>query len=404
MTQPRSAARAARSARSPLGAPLLAATAAAVLGLTTAGPALAAPAPSALVAVADAGDAAVDGAYVVTLDRGTDAGALAADLDLDVEHVYDDIVDGFAGDLDATELAELRADPSVLAIEEDQVFSVAATQSINPSGGLWGLDRVDQRNRPLSGTYTYGTTASGVTAYVIDTGIATAHSQFGGRARNVYDALGGNGQDCQGHGTHVAGTIGGATYGVAKGVQLRGLRVLGCDGRGSTSGIIAAVDWVAANAQKPAVANMSLGGGYSSALNAAVDRLSSSGVSVAVAAGNENQDACRVSPASAGSAVSVAASDRNDARASFSNYGTCTDLYAPGVGVTSAWLNGGTNTISGTSMASPHVAGVMALYKARNGDAASSTVKSALIGTATTNVISGNVSGTPNRLLFTGGL
>lgn len=401
--QPRRATRAARSA---LGAPLLAATAAAVLGLTTAGPASAAPAPSALVAVAvaDAGDAAVEGAYVVTLDPGTDAGALAADLDLDVDHVYDDIVDGFAGDLDATELAELRADPSVVAIEEDQVFSVAATQGINPSGGLWGLDRVDQRNRPLSGGYTYGTTATDVTAYVIDTGIATSHADFGGRARNVYDALGGNGQDCQGHGTHVAGTIGGSTYGVAKGVQLRGLRVLGCDGRGSTSGIIAAVDWVAANAQKPAVANMSLGGGFSSALNAAVDRLSASGVSVAVAAGNENQNACNVSPASADSAVSVAASDRDDAKASFSNFGTCTDLYAPGVGVTSAWLNGGTNTISGTSMASPHVAGVMALYKGRNGDAASSTVKSWIIGNATTNLVSGNVSGTPNRLLFTNGL
>ncbi len=198
----------------------------------------------------------------------------------------------------------------------------------------------------------------------------------------------------------MAGTIGGATYGVAKGVQLRGLRVLGCDGSGSTSGILAAIDWLRANHTKPAVANMSLGGGYSSAQNTAVTNLANAGVAVAVAAGNENQNACNVSPASASNVVTVAASDRNDARASFSNYGSCVETYAPGVNIQSAWHTGGTNTISGTSMASPHVAGVMALYKGRYGDASSSTVNNAVVNNATTNVIRSNVTGTPNRLLY----
>lgn len=242
-------------------------------------------------------------------------------------------------------------------------------------------------------------TGSGVRAYVIDTGIATAHADFGDRAANVYDAFGGNGQDCNGHGTHVAGTIGAAAYGVAKASSLRGVRVLDCNGSGSTSGIIAGVDWVRQNAIKPAVANLSLGGGLSSALNTATSNLASSGVFVAVAAGNENQDACKVSPASASGVLTVAASDKNDVRASFSNFGSCVELYAPGVNITSTWLSGGTKTISGTSMASPHVAGVAALYKSY-GDAASSTVNTWILDNSTLNVITSNVSGTPNRLLF----
>jgi len=390
--------------RSALRVPLVAAAAAAALGLAAAGPAAAAPPQQALVAVQSAGADAIEGSYIVTLVEGTDAEDVAADLDVVPEEVYDVAVDGFAADLGDADLRQLQRDPDVLAIEEDAVVTLEATQRVGVGGGLYGLDRIDQRNRPLSGTYTYGTTASGVTAYVIDTGIATAHRDFGGRASNVYDALGGDGQDCNGHGTHVAGTIGGATYGVAKGVQLRGVRVLGCDGSGSTSGIIAAIDWVRANAAKPAVANMSLGGGYSTALNRAVDALAASGVSIAVAAGNENQDACRVSPASASGALTVAASDVDDVRASFSNYGACTEVYAPGVAITSTWLDGGTSTISGTSMASPHAAGAMALYKARYGDAASTTVNSALVSSATTGVIARNARSTPNRLLFTGGL
>jgi subtilisin family serine protease len=242
-----------------------------------------------------------------------------------------------------------------------------------------------------------------VNAYVIDTGIVTSHPDFGGRARVAYDALGGTGVDCHGHGTHVAGTIGGATYGVAKGAQLWGVRVLGCTGSGSTSGIIRALDWVRVNHRKPAVANMSLGGGRSTALNNAVTSLSNAGVFVAVAAGNERQNACNVSPASAAAAYTAAASDRTDLRASFSNYGSCVDGYAPGVAIKSTWLTG-TRSLSGTSMASPHVAGVGALYKGTFGDASSATIAGWITTNATAGVIRSNRSGTPNRLLFKAGL
>jgi subtilisin family serine protease len=255
----------------------------------------------------------------------------------------------------------------------------------------------------LSGTYTYNTTASNVYAYIIDTGIQTSHSDFGGRAAVSYDALGGNGQDCNGHGTHVSGTVGGARYGVAKGVRLRAVRVLDCNGSGSTSGVIAGMNWVQTNHASPAVANMSLGGGFSSAMNTAATNLSNSGVFLAVAAGNSNANACNSSPSSAAAALTVAASDSTDHKASFSNYGSCVDTYAPGVSITSDWLNGGTNTISGTSMASPHAAGVGALYKAVNGNVASSTVANWITSNATLNVIIGNPSGTPNRLLYKGG-
>ncbi len=297
----------------------------------------------------------------------------------------------------------LRRSARVAIVEQDRVVEASATQSI-PSDP-WGLDRIDQRALPLSRTYTYNTTASNVTAYVVDTGISTrSGDDFGGRARNVYDAFGGNGEDCNGHGTHVAGTIGGSTWGVAKGVQLRGVRVLNCSGSGSTSGIISALNWLRTNAVRPAVANMSLGGGYSSSLNTATNNLANSGVFMAVAAGNENQNACNVSPASASAAYTTAASDRSDRKASFSNWGSCVDAYAPGVSIRSAWLSGGANTISGTSMASPHVAGVAALYKGTNGDASSSTVSSWITSNSTPNVIVGNVSGTPNRLLYKAGL
>jgi subtilisin family serine protease len=313
-------------------------------------------------------------------------------------YIYESALKGFAIEIPAGLAQALARNPNVVLVEEDQVMSIDATQS----GATWGIDRIDQQALPLSGTYTYNTTASNVYAYIIDTGIRTAHSQFGTRASNVYDAFGGNGQDCNGHGTHVAGTVGGSTHGVAKGVRLRGLRVLNCSGSGSTSGIIAGIDWVRQNHVKPAVANLSLGGGYSSSLNTAINNLASAGVFVAVAAGNSNQNACNYSPASAANATTVAASDRNDTRASFSNYGSCVDLYAPGVSITSAWhsSNTATNTISGTSMASPHVAGVAALYKASNGDASYSTIRSWLNSNASANVIRSNVSGTPNRLLY----
>ncbi len=338
----------------------------------------------------------IQGDYIVVLNDGVDPESLVRGKGLRAKHVYQAAINGLAVSLTEAQLDAVRSDPNVKYVEEDQEMELGATQS----GATWGIDRIDQRNRPLSGTYTYTSTASNVYAYVIDTGIYTSHSNFGGRASNVYDAFGGNGQDCNGHGTHVAGTVGSSTYGVAKAVRLRGVRVLNCSGSGSTSGIIAAVDWVRVNRVNPAVANMSLGGGYSATLNTAVNNLANSGVFVAVAAGNENQNACNVSPASAANAYTVAASTSTDARASYSNYGSCVNIYAPGSSITSTWHNGGTSSISGTSMASPHVAGVAALYKATYGNVASSTISSWLTTNSTANVITGNPSGTPNRLLF----
>ncbi|MEU2182245.1 S8 family peptidase [Streptomyces thermolilacinus] len=354
------------------------------------------PAPAPLLKVAEAPAAQeIKGRYIVTLKAGADAAGLAKSESVRTRHLYRNVLNGFAADLSPAQLEELRRDSRVLSIEEDQKVTATATQTNAP----WGLDRIDQRSG-RDGLYTYNRNGAGVTAYIIDTGIATGHADFGGRARNVFDAFGGNGQDCNGHGTHVAGTVGGATYGVAKGVQLRGVRVLDCQGSGSFSGIIAGFDWVRQNAVKPAVANASLGGGYSAALNNAATALANSGVHLAVAAGNENQNACNVSPASASGTITVAASDSSDRKAGFSNFGSCTDLYAPGVNISSARVGGGSTTMSGTSMASPHVSGVAALYKSAYGDASSATVNNWLISNSTANVIGGNISGTPNRLLF----
>jgi subtilisin family serine protease len=364
-------------------------------GVLVSGPAEAAPAkliPAKGKAIADQ--------YIVVLKDGPsiNAGSVAQAVSANPNHVYSAALNGFAAKLNEGQLKALQNNPNVAYIEQDAEVSINATQTVG--SGLWGLDRIDQRALPLNGTYVYNTTASNVTAYIIDTGIATAHPDFGGRATNVFDAFGGTGQDCQGHGTHVAGTVGGTTYGVAKGVRLRGVRVLDCNGSGSFSGVIAGMDYVANNAIKPAVANMSLGGGLNSSVNTAATNMVNRGITVAVAAGNSNADACNASPAAASGVLTVAASDRTDTRASFSNYGSCVELYAPGVSVQSAWLNGGTNTISGTSMASPHVAGVAALYLAGNPGAAPSTVNSWIINNSTANVIKSNVGATPNRLLF----
>jgi subtilisin family serine protease len=333
----------------------------------------------------------IDGAYIVVVKEGADPRSVAAVAGVNPHYVYTAALHGFAGELNAGQLNALQHNPNVDYIEQDGIATIATTQS----GATWGLDRIDQRNRPLSGTYTYTTTASNVTAYIIDTGLQANHPQFGGRAAMVYGAA-----DCNGHGTHVAGTIGSSTYGVAKGVKLRGVRVLDCAGSGAYSAIIAGIDWVRVNGIHPAVANMSLGGGFNSSLNTAATNLANSGIFLAVAAGNENQDACNVSPASASGTLTVAASTSTDAKASYSNWGGCVDVYAPGSSITSTWLNSGTNTISGTSMASPHAAGVAALYKGTFGDAASSTVVSWIINNATSGVISGNPAGTPNRLLY----
>lgn len=334
--------------------------------------------------------------YIVVLNESANPRSVAAIAGVNPHFVYAAALNGFSAELNQGQLNALQHNPNVAYIEPDQEFTANTTVS----AASWGLDRIDQRNLPLSGTFTYTNTATAVRAYVIDTGIQTNHPQFGTRAMAVYDAFGGNGQDCNGHGTHVAGTIGGSTYGIARGVMLRAVRVLNCSGSGSTSGIIAAVDWVRANALKPAVANMSLGGGFSSSLNTAVNNLANSGIFIAVAAGNENQNACNVSPASASAAYTTAASTSTDAKASYSNWGSCVDGYAPGSSIKSAWINSGTNTISGTSMASPHVAGVAALYKGNFGDAASSTIVNWINSNATANVITGNVTGTPNRLLY----
>jgi subtilisin family serine protease len=338
----------------------------------------------------------IDGQYIVVLQEGADPRGVAAAAGVHPRFVYTAAVNGFSAALNEGQLNALRHLPGVEYVEQDGRAEAWTTQS----PVTWGLDRIDQRSLPLSNSYTYTATAPGVYAYVIDTGIQANHPQFGTRAASAYDALGGTGADCNGHGTHVAGTIGSTTYGVAKQVRLRGVRVLDCNGGGSMSAIIAGVDWVRVNRINPAVANLSLGGGLNTTLNTAVTNLSNSGVFVSVAAGNSNSNACNYSPASATAAFTTASSESSDARRSSSNYGSCVDGYAPGGSITSTWIGGGTSTTSGSSMASAHVAGVAALYKATYGNASSATIDSWIKNNATTNVITGNPTGTPNRLLY----
>ncbi len=346
----------------------------------------------------------IPGHYIVVLHPGAAFSPDIAQQKVDnaggkLNFTYTAALQGFAAELPDAGLNTLRADPDVAFIEQDQTVTIVDTQN----NATWGLDRIDQRNRPLNSTYVYNQTGSGVHAYIIDTGIRSSHNEFSGRVGNGYDAIdGGAPDDCNGHGTHVAGTVGGTVYGVAKQVTLHGVRVLNCSGSGSNSGVIAGVDWVTQNRINPAVANMSLGGGASSALDNAVANSISSGVTYAVAAGNSNANACNYSPARTASAITVGSTTSTDARSSFSNYGTCLDIFAPGSSITAAWYtsNTATNTISGTSMASPHVAGVAALYLQANPNASPTTVRNAIVNGGTTGVVTGAGSGSPNILLY----
>ncbi len=354
----------------------------------------------------------IPGQYIVVLATPELSAQSAQDFELSVSSVAADlgvqattplrVINGFlAENVGDAALRQLRNDDRVAYVEQDQTVTVSAVQS----NATWGLDRINQRSLPLDGAYRYGTSAPKVTAYIINTGIRSSHDEFGGRVvggvTTIGDGLGSS--DCNGHGTHVAGTVGGSTYGVAKGVKLFAVRVLDCAGSGSNSGVIAGVDYVTFNHQKPAVANMSLGGGASRALDDAVAKSIRAGVTYAVAAGNENQNACNTSPARVGSALTVGATTKEDGRASFSNYGSCVDLFAPGAGITSAWFttDSSTNTISGTSMAAPHVAGAAALYLQRYPGASPRTVAYRINRNSTKGAV-GGVNGSPNRLLFKG--
>jgi len=327
-----------------------------------------------------------------------------------LKHVYRYALKGFAvANLPDAAVEALQRNPRIARIEPDGI--VTADGAGGPqANATWGIDRIDQRGLPLSTTYSWEGDGGGVTAYIIDTGILTTHNEFGGRASAGFTSIsdGRGTTDCNGHGTHVSGTVGGATYGVAKAVSLVAVRVLNCQGSGTTSGVVAGIDWVTQDHQargNVAVANMSLGGGASSTLDAAVANSVSAGVTYAVAAGNDNADACNSSPARAATAITVGATTNTDAKASFSNYGQCVDLNAPGVSITSAWAtsNTATNTISGTSMATPHVTGAAASYlSAGHQGSTPGQVTTALKNVASTGHLTGLVGSTPNLLLFVG--
>lgn len=385
------------------------AVAAALSALGIDGPALAAPEGTVLSA---AGAEVVPDSYIVVLKDSRGAVAQRARTLTDrhggtLRRIFDTTLTGFSASLSALQARRIAADPTVAYVQPNIVHRASATQTNPPS---YGLDRIDQRKLPLNAAYNYSTTASNVHAYIIDTGIRTTHTDFGGRASSGFDAIdGGAADDCNGHGTHVAGTVGGSRYGVAKRVRLVAVRVLNCQGSGTTEQVVAGIDWVTAHAAKPAVANMSLGGGADTALDNAVRRSIGSGVSYAIAAGNGllgliSQDACTQSPARVAEAITVSATDPADRKPGWANRGTCVDVFAPGVDITSAWStsDSATNTISGTSMATPHVTGAAALYLAGHPAATPAQVQTAIVNNATAGVVQSPGTGSPNRLLYTG--
>ncbi|MFD9317562.1 S8 family peptidase [Streptomyces sp. NPDC060053] len=380
--------------------------AAALVGGLTALPAQAAPAEGQVLAAGS--PTAVKDSYIVTLksQAGFKASSatgknLVKGYGGTVGRTFGSALNGYTATLSATEARRLAADPAVAAVEQNQTVRVSdTTQSSAP----WGLDRVDQTSLPLSATYTYPDTAgSGVTAYVIDTGVRITHSQISGRASYGYDAVDGDttASDGNGHGTHVATTIAGSTYGVAKKAKIVAVRVLDNAGSGTTAGVIAGIDWVTNNHSGPSVANLSLGGGASTTLDTAVRNSIASGVTYAVAAGNSSANASSYSPARVTQAITVGATTSADARASYSNYGSVLDIFAPGSSITAGWYTSdtATNTISGTSMATPHVAGAAAVYLAGHTSATPAQVATALVNGATSNVVTGPGTGSPNKLL-----
>ncbi|MBM7772412.1 subtilisin family serine protease [Actinokineospora baliensis] len=352
-------------------------------------------------------DAIADSYIVVLKDTraaiGAQSAALADRYDATVNRQFDTAITGFSATMSAERAAELAADPAVAYVQANQRFHATGTQENPPS---WGLDRIDQADLPLDDSYTYPSEAADVTAYVIDTGVNAAHTTFGGRASGGFDAVDNDDDpdDGNGHGTHVAGTIGGKEYGVAKGVKIVPVRVLDDNGSGSTDGVVAGIEWVAENHSGASVANMSLGGPADSALDQAVKGAISAGVTFAVAAGNSGDNASGYSPARVQEAITVAASDDADKQAQFSSHGSIVDIYAPGVNITSSWIGSttATNRISGTSMATPHVTGAAALYLAGNPSASPADVAAALVEAASADKISNPSSGTPNKLLHVG--
>ncbi|MFF3286902.1 S8 family serine peptidase [Streptomyces sp. NPDC003023] len=380
--------------------------AAAVVGLTIATAAGFAPAspytPTAALRLAPAEAEPVPDTYIVRLKDGQDAKGIARALQVRTQHTWGAGIDGFVARLSSGQLHAVRQHPSVAYVQQDSVLTGDPLDSTQTSPSSWGLDRIDQRALPLSGTYTYNSTAPAVHAYVIDTGLDPRHPDFGGRATQDYDSTGENGKLCKDHGTHVAGTLGSQTYGVAKQVRLHGVKALAC-GDQTMSMFIDGVEWVTAHAQKPAVANMSwnASGKYDQTLNDAVEALSASGVFVAASSGNTGDDSCDISPRAADGISVVANATNTDTRSSTSSTGSCVDVYAPGTGIISTIFNGSTGTKSGTSMATPHVAGVAALYKAVNGDVPSETLNRWITDNATPGIVEGgSEGGTANRMLY----